>query len=115
MAQRKHLDDFYVVELLDDLECGSTQLEVSAELGITQASSPGFGNDSQDDGNVVCYSTGRPELQRRIGTGIWRLLPKKQTGTASDLSRAALQLPVRPVQGRPCVAQTLRAHWSVCS
>ncbi|GFW62182.1 cubilin [Trichonephila clavipes] len=34
MAQRKHFEDFYVVELL---ECGRTHLEESEELGIAQS------------------------------------------------------------------------------
>ncbi|GFU89728.1 hypothetical protein TNCV_1700221 [Trichonephila clavipes] len=55
MAQRKHLNDFYAVELLDHCECGRTQLEVSEELGITRAaSSPGFGNDSKMMCNLRC-------------------------------------------------------------
>ncbi|GFW43400.1 HTH_Tnp_Tc3_2 domain-containing protein [Trichonephila clavipes] len=34
-----------------------------------------------------CYSTGHPDLQRRMRTGNWQLLPKNRRSTASDLSR----------------------------
>ncbi|GFU93615.1 HTH_Tnp_Tc3_2 domain-containing protein [Trichonephila clavipes] len=63
MAQRKHLDDFYVVELLERLECGCTLQEVSEELGIAQSVISRFGQRFQDDGNVSrCYSTGLPRV-----------------------------------------------------
>ncbi|GFT20426.1 uncharacterized protein TNCV_4964301 [Trichonephila clavipes] len=83
------------------LECGRTQLEVSEELGIAQSVISRLWQRFQDDGNVSrYYSTGRPELQRRMRTGIWQLLQKKnRRSTALDLSR---QLPVRQFQGRPC-------------
>ncbi|GFW01549.1 uncharacterized protein TNCV_5137321 [Trichonephila clavipes] len=54
---------FYEVELLDDLECGRTRLEVSEELGIPQSVIPRLWQRFQDDGNVSrCYSTGRPRV-----------------------------------------------------
>ncbi|GFV42796.1 transposable element Tcb1 transposase [Trichonephila clavipes] len=37
MAQRKHLDNFLRGRIIGRLECGRTQLEVSAELGIAQS------------------------------------------------------------------------------
>ncbi|GFT30391.1 transposable element Tcb1 transposase [Trichonephila clavipes] len=37
MAQRKHLDDFLRCRIIERLESGRTQLEVSEELGITQS------------------------------------------------------------------------------
>ncbi|GFT72748.1 uncharacterized protein TNCV_756361 [Trichonephila clavipes] len=37
MAQRKHLDDFLRGRVIERLECGRTQLEVSEELGIAQS------------------------------------------------------------------------------
>ncbi|GFS71211.1 uncharacterized protein TNCV_5049921 [Trichonephila clavipes] len=70
----------------------------------------------QDDGNVSrCYSTGRPELQRRMRTGIFgSYCQKKQTEHSS-----------RPVSStlfsylydsfKAELVQTLRAHWSICS
>ncbi|GFY18783.1 uncharacterized protein TNCV_2400021 [Trichonephila clavipes] len=58
----------------------------------------------QDDGNVSrCYTTGRPELQRRIRTGIWQLMPKETDGAQNQTCLvSSLQLPVRQFQGRPC-------------
>ncbi|GBO03590.1 hypothetical protein AVEN_160391-1, partial [Araneus ventricosus] len=42
----------------------------------------------QDDGNVSrCYSTVAPELQA-ARTGIWQLLPKKQTDSIRPVSSA---------------------------
>ncbi|PRD36063.1 UNVERIFIED_CONTAM: hypothetical protein NCL1_09766 [Trichonephila clavipes] len=44
-------------------------LEVSQELGIAQSVISKLWQRFQDDGNVSrCYSTGRPELQRRMRT-----------------------------------------------
>ncbi|GFX15213.1 transposable element Tcb1 transposase [Trichonephila clavipes] len=37
MAQRKHLNDFLRGRIIEQLECGRTQLEVSEELGIAQS------------------------------------------------------------------------------
>ncbi|GFT11665.1 uncharacterized protein TNCV_264581 [Trichonephila clavipes] len=37
MTQRKHLDDFLRGKIIERLECGRTQLEVSEELGIAQS------------------------------------------------------------------------------
>ncbi|GFW57422.1 uncharacterized protein TNCV_543351 [Trichonephila clavipes] len=56
-------------------------LEVSEVLGIAQSLISRLWQRFQDDGNVSrCYSTGRPELQRRMRTGIWQLLPKETDG-----------------------------------
>ncbi|GFS83083.1 transposable element Tcb1 transposase [Trichonephila clavipes] len=67
MAQRQHLDDFLRSRIIGRQECGRTQLEVSEELGIAQRFISWFWQRFQDDGNVSrCYSTGRPELQRRM-------------------------------------------------
>ncbi|GFW40623.1 uncharacterized protein TNCV_4824591 [Trichonephila clavipes] len=47
MAQRKHLDDFYVVELLDDWNVGVPSRKYPKNLESPRVSSPGFGNDSK--------------------------------------------------------------------
>ncbi|GFS90060.1 transposable element Tcb2 transposase [Trichonephila clavipes] len=75
--------------IIGRLECGRTQLEVSEELGIAQSVIYRFWQRFEDDGNVsICYSTGRPELQCRMRIGIFSsYCQKKQTNTASDLSR----------------------------
>ncbi|GFX43609.1 uncharacterized protein TNCV_510581 [Trichonephila clavipes] len=81
MAQRKHLDDFLRGRIIGRLECRRTQLEVFNELGITHSVISRLWQPFQDDGNVSrCYSTGRPELQRRMRTGIFgSYCQKKQT------------------------------------
>ncbi|GFX13017.1 HTH_Tnp_Tc3_2 domain-containing protein [Trichonephila clavipes] len=88
MAQRKQLDDFLRVRIIGRLERGCTQLEVSEELGISQSVISSLCNDSKMIGNVSrCYSTGRPELQRRMKTGIWHFYDKRnRRSTASDRS-----------------------------
>ncbi|GFS99608.1 HTH_Tnp_Tc3_2 domain-containing protein [Trichonephila clavipes] len=61
MAQRKHLDDFLRCRIIEGLECGRTQLEVSKELGIAHSVISRLWQRFQDYGNVSrCYSTGRP-------------------------------------------------------
>ncbi|GFW79498.1 transposable element Tcb1 transposase [Trichonephila clavipes] len=92
MAQRKHLNDFLRGRIIGRLECGCTQLEVSEELGIAQSVVSRLWQRFQDDGNVSrCYSTGCPELQRRMRTGIYIYLAvtakRNRRSTASDLSR----------------------------
>ncbi|GFW39733.1 uncharacterized protein TNCV_3189041 [Trichonephila clavipes] len=75
----------------------------------------GFGNKFQDDGNVSrCYSTGRPESQRRMRAGIWQLLPKKQTEYSIIPVSSAL-FSYRYDSFKVDRVQTLGAHWSICS
>ncbi|GBO17333.1 hypothetical protein AVEN_139034-1 [Araneus ventricosus] len=92
MAQRKHLDDFLRGRIIERLECGRTQLEVSEELGIAQSVISRLWQRFQDDGNVSrCYSTVR------------QLLPKETYGAQHQTCLvSSLQLPVRQFQGRPC-------------
>ncbi|GFX62833.1 transposable element Tcb1 transposase [Trichonephila clavipes] len=60
-------------------------LEVSEELGIAQSVISRLWQRFQNDGNVSrCYSTGRPELQRRMRTVTAK---RNRRSTASDLSR----------------------------
>ncbi|GFU96198.1 HTH_Tnp_Tc3_2 domain-containing protein [Trichonephila clavipes] len=47
MAERKHLEDFYVVELLDDWNVDVSSWKYSRELESPRVSSPGFDNDSK--------------------------------------------------------------------
>ncbi|GFU38349.1 uncharacterized protein TNCV_2433371 [Trichonephila clavipes] len=72
MAQRKHLEDFFLCgRIIGRLESVRTQLEVSEKLAIAQSVISRLWQRFQDDGNVSrCYSTGRPELQRRMRTGM---------------------------------------------
>ncbi|GFX99899.1 uncharacterized protein TNCV_259361 [Trichonephila clavipes] len=47
MAQRKHLDDFYVVELLGKWNVDVRSWKYPRNLESLRVSSPGFGNDSK--------------------------------------------------------------------
>ncbi|GFY33093.1 transposable element Tcb1 transposase [Trichonephila clavipes] len=47
MAQRKHLDDFYVVEVLDEWNVDVPSWKYPRNLESPRVSSPGFGNDSK--------------------------------------------------------------------
>ncbi|GFW08165.1 uncharacterized protein TNCV_2979321 [Trichonephila clavipes] len=107
---------FYVVELLDDWNVDVPSWKYPTNLESPRVSSPGFGNDSKDDGNVSrCYSTGRPELQRRMRTGIFRsYCQKKQTEHSIRPVSSAL-FSYRYDSFKADRVQTLRAHWTICS
>ncbi|GFX94000.1 transposable element Tcb1 transposase [Trichonephila clavipes] len=47
MAQKKRLDNFYAVGLLDDWNVGLPSWKYSRNLESSRVSSPGFGNDSK--------------------------------------------------------------------
>ncbi|GFY16390.1 DDE_3 domain-containing protein [Trichonephila clavipes] len=47
MAQRKHLDDFYVVKLLDDWNMDAPSWKYPRNLESPRVSSPDFSNDSK--------------------------------------------------------------------
>ncbi|GFW36342.1 cubilin [Trichonephila clavipes] len=82
MAQRKHLDDFYVVELLDDWNVDVTSWKYPRKHGIAQSVISRLWQRFQDDGNVSrCYSTGRPRVTMpNEDRYIWQLLPKETDG-----------------------------------
>ncbi|GFU28027.1 transposable element Tcb2 transposase [Trichonephila clavipes] len=112
MAQRKHLDDILLGRFIGRLECGHTQLKVSEELGIAQSVISRLWQRFQDDGNVSrCYSTGRPELQRRMrtatGTTVSRQTVYRRLGHIGLYAR-------RPVRCVPLTAThcRLRLNWS---
>ncbi|GFT28356.1 uncharacterized protein TNCV_646561 [Trichonephila clavipes] len=99
MAQRKHLDDFYVVELLDDWNVDVPSWKYPKNLESTRVSSPGFGM------SVDVTAWVAPELQRRMRTSIyiWQLLPKETDGAQRQTCLVtSLQLPVLQFQGRLC-------------
>ncbi|GFX86320.1 HTH_Tnp_Tc3_2 domain-containing protein [Trichonephila clavipes] len=90
MAQSKHLDDFLHCRIIGRLECERTQLEVSEELAIEQGVISRLWQRFQDDTNVSrCYSTGHPELQRKMRKCIYLAVTAKRNrrSTASDQSR----------------------------
>ncbi|GFV33017.1 transposable element Tcb2 transposase [Trichonephila clavipes] len=136
-TQRKKLDDILRGRVIGRLECGRTQLEVSEELGIEQSVISRLWQRFQDDGNVSrCYSTGRPrvtmpnedrylavtakkhkvapELQCRMRSGIWQLLPKKHMEHSIRSVSSAL-FSYRYDSFKADRVLTLRAHSSICS
>ncbi|GFT14737.1 uncharacterized protein TNCV_99361 [Trichonephila clavipes] len=112
MAQRKHLDDFLRGRIIGRLECERTQLEVSEEFGIAQSVISRLWQRFQDDGNVSrCDSICRPELQLRMRTSIWQLLPKETDGAQHQTCLFSY----RYDSFKADRVQTLRTHWSTCS
>ncbi|GFS94563.1 transposable element Tcb1 transposase [Trichonephila clavipes] len=91
MTQKKHLDHFLRGRIIERLECGRTQLEVSEEFGIAQSVISRLWQRFQDDGNVSrCYSTGRPRVttpneNRYIYLAV--TAKRNRRSTASDMSR----------------------------
>ncbi|GFX52575.1 transposable element Tc3 transposase [Trichonephila clavipes] len=97
MAQRKHLDDFYEVELLDGWNVDIPSWKYPRNFESLRR--------FQDDGNVSrCYSTGRPRVTTpNEDVYIWQLLPKETDGAQHQTCLvSSLQLPVRQLQDRPC-------------
>ncbi|GFT40716.1 uncharacterized protein TNCV_4042121 [Trichonephila clavipes] len=94
----------YVVELLDDWNVDVPSWKYPRNLESPGVSSPGFGNDFKMmvmSIDVTAQIT--PELQRRMRTSIWQLLPKEIAGAQHHTYLvSSLQLPVRQFQGRPC-------------
>ncbi|GFV30070.1 transposable element Tcb1 transposase [Trichonephila clavipes] len=88
MAEKKHLDDFLRGRIIERVECGLTQLEVSEKLGIAQSVISRLWQRFQDDGNVRCYSTGRPRVTTMNENRYLAVTAKRiRRRTASDLSR----------------------------
>ncbi|GFT60490.1 transposable element Tc3 transposase [Trichonephila clavipes] len=65
MAQMKHLDDFYVVELLDDWNVEVPSWKYPRNLESPRVSYPGFGNDS----NMMVMFSLQSDSRRTL---IWR-------------------------------------------
>ncbi|GFW64127.1 uncharacterized protein TNCV_708321 [Trichonephila clavipes] len=104
MAHRKHLDDFYMVKLLNYWNVDVPSWKYPRNLKSPRVSSPGFGNESKMmvmRVDVTAQVT--PELRRRMRTGIWQLLSKETDGAQHQTCLVcSLRLPVRQFQGRPC-------------
>ncbi|GFV52858.1 uncharacterized protein TNCV_2875261 [Trichonephila clavipes] len=91
---------FYVVELLD-----VPSWKCPRNLESPRVSSPGFENNSKMmELRVDVTAQVAPELQRRMRTGIWQLLPKETDGAQHQTCLVnSLHLPVvRQFRGRPC-------------
>ncbi|GFY23005.1 uncharacterized protein TNCV_2182661 [Trichonephila clavipes] len=84
---------FYLVELLGDWNVDVP----SWNLESPRVSSPGFDNDSKMMVMLVDVTAQvAPELQRRMTTGIWQLLPKEKDGAQHQTCLvSSFQLPVR--------------------
>ncbi|GFW74153.1 transposable element Tcb1 transposase [Trichonephila clavipes] len=68
MAKRKHLDDFYVVELLDDWNVDVPSWKYPRNLESPRVASPGFGNDSKMMLSSASSTTvSRQTVYRRLG------------------------------------------------
>ncbi|GFT65634.1 hypothetical protein TNCV_3339161 [Trichonephila clavipes] len=119
MAQREGITDDFL-EYVDGMwtcPVGS----IYEELGIAQSVISRFWQRFQDDGNSDVDVTAQValELQRRIRTGIWQLLPHHQRNRRSirPVSSALFSYPVRfPVSSGPFYGR-LGAHCdvSICS
>ncbi|GFY06066.1 HTH_Tnp_Tc3_2 domain-containing protein [Trichonephila clavipes] len=110
MAQRKHLDDFLRGRIIGRLECGRTQLEVSARnLESPRVSSPVFGNDSKM--MVINRRSTASDLSRQLfsatGTTVSRHIGCTRLGHIGLYAR-------RPVRCAPLTAthSRLRLTWS---
>ncbi|GFX69714.1 uncharacterized protein TNCV_1770821 [Trichonephila clavipes] len=95
---------FYVVELLNDWNVDVPSWKYPTNLETPRVSSPGFNNDAKKMVmGVDVTAQVAPELQRRMRTGIWQLLPKEIDGAQHQTCLvSSLQPPVRQFQGRPC-------------
>ncbi|GFV48119.1 uncharacterized protein TNCV_3028021 [Trichonephila clavipes] len=87
---------FYVVELLDDWNVDVPSWKYPRNLESPRVSSPSFGNDSKMMVmGVDVTAQVAPELQRKMRTGIWQLLPKETDGAQHHTCLvSSLQLPV---------------------
>ncbi|PRD19347.1 UNVERIFIED_CONTAM: hypothetical protein NCL1_57587 [Trichonephila clavipes] len=94
---------FYEIELLDDWNLDVPSWKYPINLESPRMSSPGFGNDSKMMVmGVDVTAQVSPESQRRMRTGIWKLLPKETDRAQHQTCLvSSLQLPVRQFHGRP--------------
>ncbi|GFY19762.1 transposable element Tcb1 transposase [Trichonephila clavipes] len=108
VAQRKHLDDFLRGRIIVRLECGRTQLEVSAKLGIAKSVISRLWQRFQEGGNKQSTTS---DLSRRLssatGTTVSRQTVYRRLGRIGLYTR-------RPVRWVPLTAThcRLRLTWS---
>ncbi|GFY06547.1 transposable element Tcb1 transposase [Trichonephila clavipes] len=106
MAQRKHLNDFYVVELLDDW---NVDWKYPKNLESPRVSAPGFGNDSKI--MVINRRSTASDLSRQLssatGTTVTKQTVHRRLGHIGLHAR-------RPVRCVPLTAThcRLRLTWS---
>ncbi|GFU50351.1 transposable element Tcb1 transposase [Trichonephila clavipes] len=103
MAQRKHLDDFYVVELFDDWNVDVPSWKYLKNLESPRVSSPGFGNDSKM--MVINRRSTASDLSRQLssatGTTVSRQTVYRRLGHIGLYAR-------RPVRRVPLTATHCR-------
>ncbi|GFX71504.1 transposable element Tcb1 transposase [Trichonephila clavipes] len=75
MAQRKHLDDFYVVELLDDWNVDVRSWKYPRNLDSPRVSSPGFGNDSKM--MAINRRSTASDLSRQLSSATGTTVPRQ--------------------------------------
>ncbi|GFX29300.1 transposable element Tcb1 transposase [Trichonephila clavipes] len=107
MAQRKHLDYFYVVELLDDWNVNVPNWKYPRNLESHRVSSPGFGNNSK---MMVIRSTASDlsrQLSSATGTTVSKQTVYRRLGHIDLYAR-------RPARCVPLTAThcRLRLTWS---
>ncbi|GFW72577.1 transposable element Tcb1 transposase [Trichonephila clavipes] len=109
MAQMRNLDDFYVVELLDDWNVDVPSWKYPRNLESPRVSSPGFGNDSKM--MVINRRSTASDLSRQLssatGTTVSRQTVYRRLGHIGLYAR-------RPVRCVPLTAThcRLRLTWS---
>ncbi|GFV17776.1 transposable element Tcb1 transposase [Trichonephila clavipes] len=109
MAQRKHLDDFYVVELLGDWNVDVPSWKYPRNLESPRVSSPGFGNHSKM--MVINRQSTASDLSRQLssatGTTVSSQTVNRRLGHIGLHAR-------RPVRCVPLTAThcRLRLTWS---
>ncbi|GFW27625.1 transposable element Tcb1 transposase [Trichonephila clavipes] len=112
MAQRKHLDDFYVVELLGDWNVDVPSWKYPSNLESPRVLSPGFGNDSKMMAMLVDVTAQvAPELQRRMRTATGKTVSRQTVYRRLGHIGLYARMPVRcvPLTATHC---HLRLTWS---
>ncbi|GFT82308.1 transposable element Tcb1 transposase [Trichonephila clavipes] len=106
MAQRKQLEDCLGGRIIERLECGRTQLEVSEKLGITQSVISRLWQRFRDDCNSTASDPSR-QLSSATGTTVSRQTVYRRLGHIGLYAH-------RPVRCVPLTANhcRLRLTWS---
>ncbi|GFV75803.1 transposable element Tcb1 transposase [Trichonephila clavipes] len=107
MAQRKHLDDFYMVDLLDDCNVDVPIWKDPRNLESPRVSSPGFGNGSKM--MVINRRSTASDVSRQLSSATGTTVSRQTV-----LRRQIGLHPRRPVRCAPLTAThySLRLTWS---
>ncbi|GFU93779.1 transposable element Tcb1 transposase [Trichonephila clavipes] len=109
MAQRKHLDDFNVVELLDDWNVDVPSWKYPRNLESPGVSSPGFGNDSKM--MVINRLSTASDLSRQLSSATGTIVSRQTVYRRLGHIGLYARRPVRcvPITTTHC---RLRLTWS---